>query len=213
MIDRFVQDPLALQGAEVPVTGFVTDAAGADVRAHFVSVFGVDPFPSVTSSQARYDAISVEMTQLQPLLVQGDRAAIARFQVLAAEAGELQMAITWGTRLGLEQVGAMDHEYWVDAPRDGFASGDFPRAVAAGIDPLVGTTVIRYFGGAIGTGAPGGNPAPGGGTIPPADPGTTTGKSGCGFSPGADPWALLALAAWLGRRRLRVRAGTSGPHR
>ena len=215
LVDRYVTDRIDPLNPEVPVTGFVTDAPEADVRAHYRGVFGTEPFPSQAYCQTRSDAIRVEMERLLPLVMQGDANARQQYLALTTELADLSYVTAWGGRLGLDVMGASDAAFWVDAPRDTAYRGPYPRAVAAGIDPLLGLTVIRHFNGTPSSGGstgptgptgPTGSTGPTGGTGPSATPASSGGGSGCGQASGPGSWGALALVA-LRLWRRRVTAG------
>ena len=209
MIDGFASDPFAQPAVALPVTGFVTSASLTEVKSFFRGVFGSDPYPPLNDLTARYQALRVELAALQPRILAGDQAAIARAQQIALEFQPLGVAKSLGERLNCNLLDCADEPFWVDTPPSARGSGQIARAVAVGTDPVLGQTVIRYFSGLVsvaalgdgGTGADGG-PGADGGTI--GGVGGNTSKSGCSSSPGG-PGALLWVAvalvlATLGRR-------------
>jgi hypothetical protein len=159
------------------------------------------------------------MERLLPLVLQGDASARQQYLALTTELTDLSYATAWGGRLGLDLVGASDAAFWVDAPRDAAYSGPYPRAVAAGIDPLFGLTVIRHFNGTpsstgptgptgptgstgpTGATGPTGSTGSTGGTGPSATPASSGGGSGCGQASGPGSWGALAFLALLLWRR------------
>jgi MYXO-CTERM domain-containing protein len=222
MIDRFataLQDPTM----RVPVTGFVTDAPVSEVEAHFTKLFGVEPYPPLQRSQTELEALVMELTSLQSKAASGDQAAIKRLQELGMELQQAQQSVTIGTLLNFEAF--QDHVFWVDGSADDVVSGALPRAVAVGMDPLLGRTAIRYFGGARGNGSnasdggvaldgsvrddrPGGRPSRDGGSGSGGDDeASAKDDGGCGLYPAArgtpvmGAWGLLALVLALRRRR------------
>jgi hypothetical protein len=159
MLDRFIAVGFASPAEDIPVTAFVTEAPLSDVEEHFRTLFGVDSYPSVESSTARQTALLTELSDLQQRLAQGDNSAAERLQEVVTELTEAQGAASAGTRLGLAELGASDHVFWLDGTfEDPFAP--VPRAVAIGTDARVEGTVIRYFGGRTSGSS---NPDPGGG--------------------------------------------------
>jgi hypothetical protein len=145
MVDRFVVD--FVSGAvpvELAITGFVTDAPEADVRAHFTALFGREPYPPLDESEAELETLANEMQSLQAQIVTGNAVAIARMQEINEEMAELQQGISLATRMQLGELDAKDHVYWSALGPDAFAL-PFLRSVSVGPDPHVGRTVIRYF--------------------------------------------------------------------
>ena len=225
MVDRFISGFSDAQ-TQVPVTGFVTDESVAKVTAHFKALFGRDPYPSLTSSQAKFAALNMELATLQERLQAGDTSVAERFGQVVMELQTVQAAVTLGGLLGLEALGYGDHVYWVDGSIDDLYTQPLPRAVTLGTDALLGRTVIRYVNGQTGDaplpgdgdgGVPGGD---GDGTGSPGDvdggvgpgQGGSGGKKhsggGCsvvhvGASP--MPWLMLGSALVFARRKRKSR--------
>jgi len=229
MIDRFSRDPFGADplAATVAVTGFVSDASVDEVSAHFTSVFGRKPYPSVQATRDAQQALTDELLSLQQRLASGDAAAGERFKELTAELESLQAAQILAARLDLEGLGCSEHAFWTQATLANATKGPLQRAVVVGTDATVGRTVIRYIsgvasadvpasGGSGGVTGSGGRSNSRGGTGAAGAAAGTAGapgseSSGCGCAvprSGSRPtllWAFAALALAMKRRRSHSR--------
>jgi hypothetical protein len=173
MIDRYLTDVQTGQ-ATLPASGFVTDAPKADVIAFFDKLFGKPASPSVAASEARLQALQLELASLQPKLASGDQDAIKRASAIVDELSRLSADVTAASLLQLEAEDCADCVYWLS----GFAADNytqrFTRAVLVGTQPQLQRTMISYLGK--------------GGTVAraPVDGGTPTQGSDAGVPVGAD---------------------------
>lgn len=233
MLDRFVGDPFGgdLLTRDIPVTGFVTNASTEEVEAHFKTVFGTDPYPSLDRINTQLQELNTELADLQIKLMSGDVSVAARFGQVAEQMQQLQQVSTLASRLSLASLDCSDHEFWADTSLEDALTGPLPRAVTLGMDARVGSNVIRYIGGqssgtinpsggTSGDGGAGENDGSGGNSdqAEGGDGGSVStprkDSSGCGCSlpasTHAPTWLALApLALALRRRRAKSRARKS----
>jgi hypothetical protein len=237
MIDRFSADLYGSDPsvANIPVTGYVTDASVEEVSAHFTRVFGQKPYPSLNASLEAQQTLVNELLTLQQRLAGGDTSVLPRLQEISTELETSQRANMLGARLNLEALGAGDHVFWTNAVSDDTFTAPLERAVAVGTDSQLNRTVIRYISGAVGSPGASGSAGAGGDN----GNGTATGgrsqggrggtgalagstssgagggkheDSGCGCSlPGRSQstlalWGIAALAIAAQRGRRRFRS-------
>jgi hypothetical protein len=172
MIDRFISSFTDVE-TQIPVTGFVTDESVAKVTAHFTALFGREPYPPVATSQTKLAELNMELVALQERLLAGDTTAGERLAEVVDEMQVHQTAAALAGALGLEQMGAADHVYWVDGVPEDVYTSPLPRAVAVGTDAQLARTAIRYINGQNGDA-----PAPGDGDGDGDGDGTDGGTGG-----------------------------------
>jgi hypothetical protein len=192
MDDRIMPDYFLDSDTPVtfPISAFVTDDSVANVSAHFTTVFGAEPFPSLEENQAEQEAISAELSSLQGGLIAGDQAAVDRYEALADRLGPLGNALGIATRLGINDAQA-DAVYWSDIPIDLAYEGPVMRSVSVVSDALLGRTVIRMYAPSLGVSRP----------SPPEEP-SDSGGCGCHSSAsGAEGVVAMAALAIARRRR------------
>jgi hypothetical protein len=170
MNDRFVTSPLSMTDA--PATGFVTDAAKADVVSFFSKLFGKDPYPPVAMSETLLQSLNLELAQLQSKLMSGDQQAIKRFQEVLDQITKAQEGVTVGSVLQLDPDACPDCVFWIAGSADDVYTKPLTRAVVVGTQPQLNKTAISYLGN-------------GGSALVTADGGVTN-QSDAGTSPGSD---------------------------
>jgi hypothetical protein len=223
MIDSFMDGFVGGSTVRMPVSGFVTDASKATVEAHFSALFKKQPHPPAAETQAKLQALNLELTTLTERIQRGDQAAATRLQQVLDEVTKLSDASIAFSVVPIDEQACPDCVLWIDASGEDVYSKGIGRAVAVGTDPLLAKTVIRYIGAMPTSGPqPGGNDggtptghSDGGGNPDPnrpdagSDDPTTPGKKsdgGCATlgAPDAGLW-LLPLALVLRRRKLSRR--------